>query len=598
MKPRSWLPSAALVLAGWWIYAPALHGGWIWDDRVDITENTVLRDPAGWWKIWFAPQGLDYYPLKTGVQWIQWRLWGLDPFGYHLTNLGLHLLSGFLFWALLRRLGVRLAWLGGLLFVVHPLAVESVAWVVELKNTLSLPLLLGAMLAYLAYDETRRPGKLIGAWLLFLAAMLGKTSVVMFPFVLLLHAWWKRGRIGRRDLAASAPFFAVSLALGLATIWLQQHRTIGTAVVPMGGVLSRLAGAGLSAAFYFSKFFVPLGLSPVYGRWRVDPPAFWQFWPWALLIFGWKAMAAARSTFRHLLLGLGFFLLNLAPILGFVTVSFMRFTAVMDHLAYLPMLGLAGLTAAAAGSAERWTASAGAGGRRRAVRLLLWAVVGAVLLALAIDSRRLAATYRGEESFWTRAVAMRPEAWPARNNLGIALEGAGRLPEAVAQYREAVRLEPGNAESHFNLGIALGREGLAADAIAQYETSIKLQPNFLGAYFNLADALAAAGRWPEAIADYQAALRLEPRHVEAHNNLGTALNRVGRVPEAIAQFEAALALDPADAEAHNNLGVAFAESGRFPEAIVQFRAAVRLRPDYANALRNLRRAEASTAGRP
>ncbi len=158
MKAKAWLQAALLVFAGWWIYFPVLHGGWVWDDRTDITQNTVLRDPAGWWKIWFAPESLDYYPLKTSVQWVQWRLWGLDSFGYHLTNLGLHVLSGFLLWILLRRLGLRLAWLGGLLFVVHPLAVESVAWVVELKNTLSLPLLLGAMIAYLRYDERSSGG--------------------------------------------------------------------------------------------------------------------------------------------------------------------------------------------------------------------------------------------------------------------------------------------------------------------------------------------------------------------------------------------------------------------------------------------------------
>ena len=617
MKAKEWLKSAVLVLAGWWIYYPALHGGWVWDDRTDITENAVLRDPAGWWKIWLAPQSLDYYPLKTGVQWVQWRLWGLDSFGYHLTNLSLHLLSGFLIWQVLRKLGVRLAWLGGLLFVVHPLAVESVAWVVELKNTLSLPLLLGAMTYYLEYDERSRwsalsPTRLLEAgaeptrWgqrvppylaslFLFVAAMLSKTSAVMFPAVLLLYAWWRRGRIDRKDLKASAPFFAVSLALGLATIWLQQHRTIGAAVVPMGGFLSRLAGAGVSAAFYFEKFVIPVGLSPVYGRWAVDPPALWQFWPWVPVGgVGWafiyfrsgltqrvQGAKADKPTFgpqkidpasrdrsfvtwwedgfwvRHLVFGLGFFLLNLLPVLGFVRVSFMRFTSVMDHLAYLPMVGLVGLAAAAAGGAEKFSALPLS--RFSAFnRLLFWISAAVIIAGLAVASRRHAMIFRNEEALWNRAVEVRPEAWPAHNNLGIALESSGRFPEAIAQYGEALRIEPANAESHFNLGIAFGRERRLDDAIGQYEIAIKLQPNFLRAYFNLAEALASAGRWPEAIIRYQEALRLEPRHIEAHNNLGNALNRVGRLPEAIDQFQEALRLDPGDAEAHNNLGVALA----------------------------------------
>ncbi len=388
----------------------------------------------------------------------------------------------------------------------------------------------------------------------------------------------------------------------------------------MGGAfLSRFAGAGLSAAFYFWKFIFPVGLSPVYGRWAVDPPAVWQFWPW-MVILGWNALSPTRwrrgraandglleidakqtawgqAVPPTIIFGLDFFLINLLPILGFVTVSFMRFTSVMDHLAYLPMVGLVGLAAAGAGRAERFFSSRGGDSRSEGnppspsrLRFIFWGLVAGVIALLAVDSRRHALIFQNEESLWTRAIEVRPQAWPAHNNLGIALADSGRRTEAIAQYQEALRIEPRNAETHYNLGLVLAQENRPDEAIAQYQTALRLEAGFLGAYFSLGDALAAEQKWPEAIAAYQEAVRLEPRHIEAHNNLGNALNHLGRVPEAIAQFQAALALDPTDAEAHNNLGVAMAETGRLPEAIAQFKTALQIRPDYVNAQRNLQRA--------
>lgn len=264
------LPAALIVLAVGWVFFPALHGGWFWDDYFEITHNAELRGSL--WKIWLAPVSPDYFPLKATVQWVQWRLWGDHVIGYHLTSVGLHLLSAFLLWRLFRRLGLPLAWVGGLLFAVHPLTIESVAWIAELKNTLSLPLVLLAMSAYLDYDERKRGPDYGRSLLLFAAAMLCKSSVVMFPVVILLHAWWKRGRFTREAFRASAAFFAVSLVLGLVTVWFQHHRAIGSVEIQTGGFFSRLAAAGLSVVFYLSKCFWPVGLLPNYPRWSVDPP--------------------------------------------------------------------------------------------------------------------------------------------------------------------------------------------------------------------------------------------------------------------------------------------------------------------------------------
>ncbi len=216
---RELLGIVIFTLLGFLIYSPSLLGDWLWDDEADISHNLITQSPNGLWSIWFQPgTQVDYYPIKASVQWIQWHLWRNDMLGYHLTNVVLHIVNALLVWRLFNRLNLRLAWLGGLIFLIHPANVESVAWIAELKNTLSMTPFLLAMTAYIDYEESHRARDYWLALGLFLAAMLTKTSMVMFPVVILLYVWWKRGRIRGSDLWHSAPFFAVSLLLGLVTV--------------------------------------------------------------------------------------------------------------------------------------------------------------------------------------------------------------------------------------------------------------------------------------------------------------------------------------------------------------------------------------------
>ena len=211
------LQVAIVALAAWWVALPSLRGTWLWDDDTYVTDNAALRSPGGLWRIWFDPPGVNYFPVTFTAQWLQWHWWGNDPLGYHCTNVALHLVSCFLIWRLLQKLGLRRAWLGGLLFAVHPVTVESVGWISELKNTLSLPPLLLAMIAYVDFDAGKR-SRYSAALFWFVVAMLCKSTVVMFPFVLLLYAWWRRGRLQPADFRAGAAFFAVALILGLVSV--------------------------------------------------------------------------------------------------------------------------------------------------------------------------------------------------------------------------------------------------------------------------------------------------------------------------------------------------------------------------------------------
>ena len=570
---RTIVQALVIAVAALWIYRPSLHGGWLWDDDFDITDNAITQSPTGLWSIWFKPGSqVDYYPIKASVQWLQWHLWGMDTRGYHLTNVGLHILSALLVWRLLSKFGLRLAWVGGLIFAIHPVQVESVAWIAELKNTLSLPPFLLAMCFWIDYEEHRRDRDGELALGLFLVAMLCKTTMVMFPVAILLYAWWKRGRVGWNDVKASAPFFLISLVLGLITVRFQHHFALQQTVGPPGGIFSRLACAGLSLSFYFSKCFLPVELMPIYPKWAVDPPSLWQFFPW--LVWGgaiYGLWTKRRTWGRHALLGLGFFLLFLAPFLGFKAISYMNFTWVMDHFLYLPIIGLIGLVVAALGAMDRQLPDT--------LRPYGIGLVAVALALLACESHSYAKMFINQETLWTYELRYNSDAYPAHNNLGKILLEEGRLSAAGEQFEETLRIYPDYAPAHNNLGNVLRETGRLSDAMEQYRQALRINPNYAEAHYNLGNALQQTGPLPEAMQQYEQALRIQPNYAEAHNNLGNILSQTGQLPEAVEQLEQALQIKPAYAEAHNNLGNTLLLMGRNSEAIEQFNEALQIKPD-------------------
>lgn len=579
------LRALALALVCLWIYQPCLHGTWLWDDGLEVAQNPMVQSAGGWWQAWVHPQGMDYFPLKGTFEWLEWRLWGADPFGYHLTSLALHVAGALLVWRLLGMIGVPAAFLGGLLFAVHPLAVESVAWISELKNTLSLPPLLLAAIAFVEFDRSRRRRDLARSLAWFLASLLCKTSTVMLAFVILLYAWWRRGRVGARDLRDAAPFFGIAAALGLVTVWFQSTRAIGLAGTPQP-LLGRLAEAGWSIADYARLFAWPAGIAPIYPPAGASAAA---LLPWlglaGLLALLWLRRA---SWGRHAMLGAGWYLLNLAPVLGVVPMAYWRVSPRADHFAYLPMIGLAGLAAAALGRALR-AADRRAGGRL-GVRIALAILPGAALAALALESHACAAHYRDEASLWSFAVERNPAAWLARNNLGKVLLQEGRTAQAQAQFMAAVALQPDSPEAHANLGNALGAQGREEEARAQYAAALAIDPAFEGARYDLGLSLLRSRRFAEAAGQLEAALKLDPGHAQARNSLGLALAGMGRLGEAVEQYQEALRADPRLAEAHLNLGNILFRQGRLEEAVAEYREAIRISPRYAGAHYNLSQA--------
>jgi protein O-mannosyl-transferase len=557
------LHAAIIVLAGLWIYSPAYHGDWLWDDDQLLTANPVVQSGSlqGLSKLWFNPDGADFFPLSYSALWAQWPFFGPRPTGYHVTTIVLHLIGSLLLWALLDRMRIPGAWLSSLIFAIHPVAVESVAWVSETKNTLSLPLFLLACLCWVVQDDEHEGPRRTRFYLLsivfFLLAMLAKTSMVGLPVLLLLHAWWKRGTVTVQDLIRTSPFFLISLVLGLITIQYQHGRAIGAEKILVGGVASRIATAGMAILFYLKQIVWPVTLLPIYPRWEVDPPKVWQFLAWPLIAAATAWLWANRGTAnrpgwgRHALFGLGFFLLMVLPVLGFVTISYMRITWVADHFIYLPMIGVIALLGAAA---TRWYERS----TPSAQSLIL--AGGAILLAtFGLLAFRYANAWASEDALWTHTLKTNHDAWQAHNRLGAKKFSRGDIEGGFYHFTQSTRLRPDLGETHNNLGSALSAKGRLDEAIKEFAVACQLTPHVPAMRVNLANALFQAGRFAEASDAFLFLLEKEPNNAALLNNYAVTLYRQGNKDEAIRQFRKALEINPTLKDAREGLAVALGE---------------------------------------
>lgn len=558
-----------IVMAGLFIYAPSFHGTWLWDDDQEITANAALPDvQGGLGRIWRGETGADYLPLKSTVQWVLFRFIGadekgnVDPTGWHLANVILHLLNAFLIWRLFAKLRIPLAWIGGLLFCIHPVLVESVAWVSELKNTLSLPFLIGAMICYINFDEWGKISDVVWAFVLFILAILCKSAVIMFPVVILLYCWWKRG-LKFEDFLYAIPFFAVSAFFAWLTIHFQFGRAIGSETIPLGSLLSvegfksRIAISGMAVWFYLYSCVFPFGLMPIYPRWEVIPAKPLQFiaWPAVAVVF-FLLWTQRRTWGKHALFGLGFFLINLVPVLGFVTMSYMRITWVADHFLYIPVIGIIGLATAVVGYLYNDWADA---------HVKKWLLAGglAVFAVLTIYSHSFAGIFEGEETMWKYNLARNPDAWQAHSRLGkTMLEKADqnamrKMQEAndAAFYHigESVRLRPDLAETHNNYGAMMEKRGNYEEALRQLRMAVERAQDINIYKINLGGLLVRMKRYEEAAEVYQTLLKIEPNNPAFLCNYGVTLYFIGRNDEAIACFKRALEINPNLQDARQNL---------------------------------------------
>ncbi len=572
---------AGLLLVCYW---PALRGGLIWNDR-DYVTRPELRSLAGLGRIWTQPGATQqYYPVLHSAFWLQYRLWGENPLGYRLVTLALHAGAAVLFALVLRRLLVPGAALAALLFALHPVHVQSVAWITEQKNTLSLVLYLGAALAYLRFDESRQRRAYATALGLFVLSLLCKTVTATLPAALLVVLWWQRGRLeARRDVAPLLPWLVLGAAAGVFTSWVEQHFVGARGENFDLSLLARGLVAGRAVWIYLGHLVWPWRLNFVYPRWTPDPTELgqWLGLLGALTLAGglWAWRRRSRAPLAVFLLFAG----SLFPVLGFVNLYGALYSWVWDHWQYLP--DLAPLALLAAGLVRGWS--------RLGPRWQSFgpAAAGLLVMALGALTWRHAGTFRDEETLYRVTLERNPAAWMAHNNLAnLLVEQPGRATEAIAHYREALQLRPQHYHAHVNLANLLVKlPGGQDEALAHFEEALRLKPDYPEAHNYLANLLARRpGRAPEALAHYEQALRLKPDYAAAHNNLAGLLATLpGRQPEVLAHYREALRLDPQFAEACNNLANQLAQMpGHDAEAVALYERALRINPGLAPAHHN------------
>ena len=582
---KLWPLLAAVTLLA---YLPVLRAGFIWDDNGHVTRPD-LRSLAGLARIWTEVGATQqYYPVLHTAFWIEHGLWGDAPLGYHLLNILLHVVSAGLFVLVLRRLAVPGAAFAGFVFALHPVAVESVAWISEQKNTLSLVFYLLAALSYFDFEEGRDGSapasarrQVLGlppyaaASVFFFLALFSKSVTATLPAALLVVIWWRRGRLSwRRDVLPLSPWFVASGAAGFLTSWVENH-FIGArgADFALNG-LERCLLAGRVAWFYLGKMLWPADLIFIYPRWTVDAGAAWQYLP----PLAWIALLGALVWRRQrgLLAGLLFFVGSLVPALGFVNVFPFVFSYVADHFQYLACLGL--IAPAAAGWA--WI------GEKHS-RTLAQAAGAALLLVLGVLTWRQTGMYQDLFTLYQTTLDRNPAAWMAENNLGTALVDAGRPAEAIPHFEQGLRLKANYAEGENNLGNALNLLGRSPEAIPHLERALRFQADYAEACNNLGDSLMNTNRPAEGIAQFQKAIRLNPAYALAHCNLGQALARNGRPEEAIPQFQAALRLQPDYPEAELYWANTLTLLGRLDDAVTHYQRALALDANSAQAQMNL-----------
>lgn len=565
--------SIALAASVAVVYWPVHGFGFVrFDDPAYVSENPHIANGLSWAGVgWALTSGYaaNWHPLTWLSHMMDVQLFGLDAGMHHATNVILHAATTvLLFGVLFRTTGAawRSAVVAGL-FGLHPIHVESVAWVAERKDVLSAFFWVVTLWAYVAY--VRRPGAIryAGVAASFVLALMAKPMVVTLPFVLLLFDVWPLERTSvslKQRVIEKLPLFALAGVVSVITVIAQRKGgTVGSiAAYPLA---LRLANAIVSYVAYVGMTIWPSHLGAFY-PYRASPSALVVAGS-ALLLAGLTAAVFVGARRRpYLLVGWLWYVGTLTPVIGVVQAGLQ---SMADRYTYIPLVGLFIVVAWGLGDVASTLS---------VQRLAIPAAVAA-MVACAVKARQQVETWHDSLSLWGNAVATTSNNAYAEYNLGVVLVESGRLDDGIARFRAALRIDPGYPDVHIDLGNALNERGAVDEAIAQFDTVVRLRPDYAQARVVFGKLLRTRDRDAEAIGQFREAIRLEPSLASAHNELGNALMGDGRYPDAQLEYAEAVRLDPRFPEAHNNLGAVLVRVGKPQDAVGEFLEAVRLKPD-------------------
>ncbi len=536
---KHWLVPVLILITTLLAYQPVMNAGFIWDDDDYVTQNTALHDWQGLVDIWTRPGTTrQYYPLVFTSFWLEYQLWQLEPSGYHVVNVVIHAVNAILLWLILLRLNVPGAWLAAALFALHPVQVESVAWITERKNTLSLCFYLLAGLAYLRFDplgnEPRRTPRFRWGWyvsslLCFIAALLCKTVTATFPAAVLLVTWWKRSRIQWREAVPLLSFFVFALSFAAVTIHMEKAVVGATGADWELSLLERFLVAGRAIWFYSGKLFWPAGLTFNYPRWSVSGEVLWQqFYPLAVIAVILLLLHLRNRIGRGPAAAVLFFAGSLTPALGFFDVYPFIYSFVADHFQYHAGIGLIALAGAAILNA----------GRPRLNAMPVRIAAGILLSAtLGVLTWHQAHSYQNPESLWLDTLAKNERSWLATSHLGGIYQDQGRIEQAVRMYERTLELHADEAYTLNRLAIIYMLTGKTDEAMALYDHAIAVRPDYEVTYSNLGAAYYQLGEYGKSLAALTKAIELAPDYIEAYNKRAICYWRMEEYEKAQADLE-------------------------------------------------------------
>ena len=560
-RSKDWFFGLLLLILTLLGYQPAWNGKPIWDDNEHITKP-ALRSIQGLENIWISLGATQqYYPLVHSVFWLEYHLWGESTLGYHLVNILLHFFSALLLVCILRRLAIPGAWFIAAIFALHPVQVESVAWISELKNTLSGVFFFASTLLYLKFDSERKRKYYIIAIGLFILGLMSKSVIAMLPVSLLVAFWWKRGKIKwKNDVVPLLPFFLVGIISGLFTAWVERKFVGAEGGAFTFTIIERCLIAGRVTWFYLGKIFFPFNLIFIYPRWNVSQATWWQYlFPIATLALAgvlWVLRKGSRAPLAAFL----FFIVMIFPALGFFNVYPFRFSFVADHFQYIACIGPIAFLAAGTG----WAFNFVKGKLQSFLRSIIYVII---LLTLSFLTFKQSGMYTDVETLYQTTLKKNPACWMAHYNLAEFYSKAGRPDEAIEQYWKTLEAKPDHVEAYCNLGILLTQAGQFTEAIDCYKKALKIKPDYAKANNNIGILLAKTGRIDEAIDFYRKALEIDPNNIKIQFNLGNIFFQAGQTAEAISQYQKALEIAPDDISILNRLLVVFKQSGHPNDAI-------------------------------
>jgi tetratricopeptide (TPR) repeat protein len=558
-----WAGIGLIALAALVAYFPCLHGSFLFDDGVLIWQNPTIQSPDALYRIWFTTEPIDYWPVTNTAFWLEWRQWRTGTTGYHVVSLLLHISGSLLVWAVLRKLAIPGAFIAAILFAVHPVNVESVAWISQQKNLLSLLFLLVSAIWYLksegeltaAQSISKSPNLNRWYWLslfAFLLAMFSKGSVAILPLILLLIAWWQRGRITRVDLIRTVPFFVIAAVLTAVNMWFQQQHADQWS--RDATLLQRLLGAAAIVWFYLYKALIPINLAFVYPQWEIHARDV-RWWLPLLAAVGLTALLwwQRRTNWgRAALFAWAYFCIALLPVMGFTDVGFMKYSLVADHYQHIAIIGVVALVAAAL---VRWQSLLPAIPRFSSAAACLITVF---LTVLCWQQARL---YSSPILLYQATLEKNPTCWIAHNNLGWEYSRDGNFDAASKEYRAAIELNPRFANPHYYLGILLGHQGRIQDAIAEHLQATELNPKYAEAHKELGQLFANLGENEKAKQHFQKAIDGNPSwSAELNCVIGNIVQNQGLPGDAAGYFQLAIDANPRFALPYNNLAWLLATS--------------------------------------